>query len=872
MRKTILVLLALLLATGAYAQIGSPPGIGNPPFSTGGSYVWTGSNTFTDNLFFLKDNTTPTKLAQFQLDQLAVGTKTFTLPSVGSATPYLLSSGGAISLPAVSSYTTTFGVSPSANYALQVQAAHATNGRATAFFVEASGGRIISRAQQTTAPITQYSTTVSSTGFTGAYTATLSNGMTFPYSGYGAGFTYGAVSAQGGEIQIPYALNQFVSRDAPREPMRYMTSGVFTGSARPELANNSYTGSSANGIAWGGAQAEVSLKGGNPDTVDVVVVDGDASINAGFVHIVGDTYTNYETIDISAGAGTYTSARTYSNINVIKTTGVATVNGGDTIAAGWTAAAVAATSTATLFETPSGAGWVANIHGPGGFDTYSFVATVAMPGQVKIGVDAAATMANLVCAINDLGCTEGAGQDYMAFAPSSYATAVDAGGGSATLTALTAGGDINDSTAAEIYNTGVLQGLFYWTGGAGGALLAATPVVNQNRSQFIVGGNGPVYPMTNNVELKCADPAGCEVTLPGNAASGSWEGATVTLTALKANNSLAYNPVILLSEQYQILEAPNEPGAYTGDFWMNEYDSIALRQFRNASNDYVWKEVWRNAPLFQQGFAPVGTPAAITSIEATKTTGIMRLYLPSDSYANGTDTIALKDDALDNEAEDSTRNNSKWLKSLITGGYALGNTNSVTSPPDGIKVTVDDPTDDQNPGMRVQVCGLVTAGDQLSGFRTCETLIFVDEGNQTTVTEFMEVTEIKSNTLVDAAADVTIAAEWASDALAIFAAGAPVDHPASDFVPVPGFVIQTMDYVSLKCLDEVGCDYEPAAAAEDGKELIIYVLAGSTTITVTESATMLLAAGPYTLNDNDTMRFIYNGTDAVWAMTAISQN
>jgi hypothetical protein len=90
MRKALLTAFIALLPALAAAQGAQegiiryyPPSSSGSGASTGGTNVWTGSNTFTDSLFFLTDDGDATKKAQFQLSGITTATtRTFTVPDV----------------------------------------------------------------------------------------------------------------------------------------------------------------------------------------------------------------------------------------------------------------------------------------------------------------------------------------------------------------------------------------------------------------------------------------------------------------------------------------------------------------------------------------------------------------------------------------------------------------------------------------------------------------------------------------------------------------------------------------------------------------------------------------------------------------------
>ena len=90
-------------------------------------------------------------------------------------------------------------------------------------------------------------------------------------------------------------------------------------------------------------------------------------------------------------------------------------------------------------------------NGDGTSAVYTFVAAVAVAGDVKVGASADATMTNLERAINKSGGTEGVSGDYMSFGGAAHplvSAAINAGADSIALTVLTKGvvGNIDITT------------------------------------------------------------------------------------------------------------------------------------------------------------------------------------------------------------------------------------------------------------------------------------------------------------------------------------------------------------------------------------------------------------------------------------------
>jgi flagellin len=134
-----------------------------------------------------------------------------------------------------------------------------------------------------------------------------------------------------------------------------------------------------------------------------------------------------------------------SNTNIPVTVGALTTTGLG-LAAGTTNVATpiqTATASVTFTGQPN-AGDSVDVNG----QTYTFVATgtVAVAGDVNIGGTTAQSVLNLAHAVNDVGGTPGAGNDYLAVggAPNSVATAT-VSGNTITLTSIIAGNPSNQN-------------------------------------------------------------------------------------------------------------------------------------------------------------------------------------------------------------------------------------------------------------------------------------------------------------------------------------------------------------------------------------------------------------------------------------------
>jgi hypothetical protein len=216
-----------------------------------------------------------------------------------------------------------------------------------------------------------------------------------------------------------------------------------------------------------------------------------------YVNATNPTATKIVTIPTGSGNAVYTFVT-----SIVSTGGLlAYVNG--TIPT--------ATKTVTI---PNGSG--ANV-------VYTFVAVVAVAGDVKIGADADATMLNLSRCINKNGGTEGAGQDYMSAGGVSHplvSVVHDGGANTETFTTLLKGarGNVTISTTeASITPTSP-------TGGVGVAVAgdvaigtdADTTMLNFSRAVNKSGGTegvdgdymsfgGAAHPLVSDVHSAAAD-------------------------------------------------------------------------------------------------------------------------------------------------------------------------------------------------------------------------------------------------------------------------------------------------------------------------------------------------------------------------------
>ena len=228
---------------------------------------------------------------------------------------------------------------------------------------------------------------------------------------------------------------------------------------------------------------------------------------------------------------------------------------------------------------------------------------------------------------------------------------------------------------------------------------------------------------------------------------------------------------------------------------------------------------------------------------------------------------------LPDESGTVTLRSAKSLYTLVQGGYALTGT-LTAAPADTIKVTVVDTT----PGITdgdVQVCGYTTAGNQTALTKTCEVLDFSGGAAAlTTTATFVTVTNIKASTFatLGGGGDETVAAEWTTGPVAIFAAANLVNSAVSNFVGVT--VAETL--WSPVCIDLAGCNIEPAdlTSASDGKTLTVIGRDSTIGLVFTDSANMDIgAAGALTLGVGDAITLMYNSVNAkAWVEVSRSNN
>ncbi len=116
----------------------------------------------------------------------------------------------------------------------------------------------------------------------------------------------------------------------------------------------------------------------SPTTLTVTIADGSPSISDGDIQLCGDlldsdestdTPWSCETIDISAGVGSYVSVQSYARIRVVKASSMAGNSGGETIKVKWTggsdqgvvATATLANSTKSKFDGTQGGSFLPSI-------------------------------------------------------------------------------------------------------------------------------------------------------------------------------------------------------------------------------------------------------------------------------------------------------------------------------------------------------------------------------------------------------------------------------------------------------------------------------------------------------------------------------
>lgn len=253
------------------------------------------------------------------------------------------------------------------------------------------------------------------------------------------------------------------------------------------------------------------------DTVDIVVTDTTPSISDGDVSLCGWTDSNLsnryytcETIDVSGGAGTYTSSTSFFVVNSIRTVNLVGFGGADDelFSAEWTNPSQAVYDILTN-PNPTPGETILLIEKDGLSSMgYELVTTVAVSGQVKIGATPAETSRNITCAYNDdnVTCVEGVGGDYINTAGAYAPWTVSDNSGSVSVVAVDAGWwhptpcltDINQAS-------GVCE---IGSNGAGGVIIE--PSWTGNMTQIDATGGPSDNVAGNAVGIICPDSAlGC---------------------------------------------------------------------------------------------------------------------------------------------------------------------------------------------------------------------------------------------------------------------------------------------------------------------------------------------------------------------------
>lgn len=221
----------------------------------------------------------------------------------------------------------------------------------------------------------------------------------------------------------------------------------------------------------------------------------------------------------------------------------------------------------------------------------------------------------------------------------------------------------------------------------------------------------------------------------------------------------------------------------------------------------------------------------------------------------------------------------KFLLSLVQGGYSLSSQNPTSYPtPVSVKVTIVDTTPSIVDGD-VQVCGFQLeqyANEQ--GPAICETLDFSGgAGNQTTTATFVQIVAIKASSfsVLGGGGDETILVEFTDDNADIVTVTNLVNSTKSDFTTgvLANYLPTTYtNYAALSCLDLQGCDIGLFGLTEvDGKELQ-FVVASSYPVRFVEDSSTKVAGSDVTLDNYDTIRFIFSGLHSAWLQVSNTAN
>jgi hypothetical protein len=311
------------------------------------------------------------------------------------------------------------------------------------------------------------------------------------------------------------------------------------------------------------------------NTVTVTVVDTTPGIIDGDVQVCGYATAGAETaltktcstLDFATGAANHSTVATFVTVTNVKSSSFGVLGGGgdETIKAEWSAVpGVKAYETISYGSTGS----TLTINGT----VYTKVAAVANNNEYKNTGNSETDADILVCLLADAGCTEGAGQDFMAAAPNADMRGIHTGFHTFKLEYVTEGVAGNGIT-------------FNWGGFLSGALSrgvdaiaavsiqSATNLVNSSVSNFV----GVSVAETLWSPL-CLDLQGCNVE-PADLTSAD-DGKLLTVIGRDATNGLVFT------------DSANMDIGSAGAFTASGGDVLALMY--NSVNAKAWTEVSRS--------------------------------------------------------------------------------------------------------------------------------------------------------------------------------------------------------------------------------------------------------------------------------------
>jgi hypothetical protein len=921
MKKVMLVVLLLLAALPALGQSqkiselpdGSPAQATDMiPIARAGANYYLPFNAFLtapDSVWMLKDEVDPTKTVQFQLSPFATGTaRTYFFPlQTGSTNKYFLTSGSPITLPAASSRTDLFSIGSGSQIELKQTHTNTAYSRLVLAYTTASLTAVSSTgAQQSYMSVTSGGATTSTSYVTGTwpYDSSISVSRSFTYNGDSYNIDRYQSDGYGGHFSqslygMGVAFRQVESTAYSK--VLFFNGGLFksynwaplliTRSDPPISQNRVFQHSLVTRWAEGGGmmmdhlgQYSGAMNGypygnGLYGTLQITLDDDNDSITSGYIYVFADNGGLAYSVNVGAGAGTYTVGD-LGVVTMIKYD-IEGLSGDETVVVEFNDG-----TEPTSILSPAVAPVEGNVFriaedGVNSTPYYTFVTTVANDYDVKIGADLTESYEHLVCAVLDTGCTEGAGNDYMASAANSNVKTLTFVDNFLTVEYIRDTPYLNDSNVAyqasvalELEDTyeGTTIESAKWgdnggTLGYGGALTAGpTAITNSFVSQF-----GSVIPQSNVMAFTCGDPLGCEITL--STANGEFIGTRVLVTAWDGNGAF-YPVTVKNSYSYQVTMDGQD--IVLGN---SEWVEFVLNP---GDGDHGLKWVESNRHEFDEitGTQLVTLPPSTDSGASFEIEGLeeQRLYLIEGGYTVTQAVAGCQPSMVGFDFTQYPCPSWNYLQVEIN-----------TADPGGGSTLSD---------YKVQVCGVVAGG--IPAFR-CDIFDGATPPEQllSGVSEWAVVYSVKIVSQTGGITDETIQVRLRAPG-PNYQSPNPVDttlmveHSASDLTATP-LALTTKNVFRLTCLDTLNCVGVTFANDSSFSNVPIQVIIGDNsaignpralngqevlsldavgTVQFTETGgTMNLDAPTVTLGPGSAIGFMYHPRNAVkWIQTSKSSN